>query len=90
MSLKSIIRDLVPPLAMRVLRPVQQSGGGYISAADTVAAARAAGLSVCEYVERLWRIEGRSASVIERLCRVVGAAVSHVGTLAGFAKEIPA
>jgi hypothetical protein len=44
--------------------------GGYISAPETVAAAKNAGLSVCDYVERLWCIEGTTASVIDRLRRL--------------------
>jgi phospholipid N-methyltransferase len=74
MSLKSVARDFVPPILMRALRPTANSGvytsaadSVYTSAGDTIAAAQAAGLSVGDYVERLWGIQGRSALIVERL-----------------------
>lgn len=47
---------------------------GYIPAGPTIAAARRDGLSVCEYVERLWRQEGQTQKVIDQMaaCRVFG------------------
>ena len=41
--------------------------GGYISASETEAAARQAGLPVGDYVERLWGVEGGSKRVIDRI-----------------------
>ena len=56
MDWKSIVRYLMPPVLKRALRPSPSvPTGGYISATETVAAANAAGLSVCDYVERLWQ-----------------------------------
>jgi SAM-dependent methyltransferase len=52
---------------MKALRPAAPSSGIYISASKTVAAAQAAGLSVGDYVERLWGIEGQTAYIINRL-----------------------
>jgi Methyltransferase domain len=66
MNWKGIARDLIPPVIMRALRPMPRSGG-YISANTTVAAAQAAGLSVCDYVERLWGTKGQTASIIEKI-----------------------
>lgn len=42
-------------------------GGGYISASETETAARRAGLTVGDYVERLWGVEGSSKRVIDRI-----------------------
>jgi hypothetical protein len=39
----------------------------YIPAAETVSAAKEAGLSVCDYVELLWNQKGRTAHVIEEM-----------------------
>jgi SAM-dependent methyltransferase len=66
MSWKTTLREFVPPIVMKALRPVAPSGG-YIPASDTVAAAKAAGLSVGDYVERLWGIEGQTTSIMNRL-----------------------
>jgi hypothetical protein len=71
MTWKSILREFVPPIMMRAIRPTSR-GEGYISASATIAAAHAAGLSVGDYVERLWQEPGRSASIIKRL-REIGA-----------------
>ena len=68
MTWKIVVKEFVPPIVMKALRARPPSGGGYIPAAKTVAAAQAAGLSVCDYVEQLWGIEGSSASIIEKLC----------------------
>jgi len=43
------------------------SGGGYISAQKTVKDANIAGLSVGDYVEKMWGIEGGSKYVIEKM-----------------------
>ena len=71
MTWKSILREFVPPIMMRAIRPTSR-GKGYISGPATIAAAHAAGLSVGDYVERLWKEPGRSASIIKRL-RELGA-----------------
>jgi hypothetical protein len=69
MTWKNIARDLLPPLLTRLLRPPRKPvvGLDYISAAETVAAAQAAGLTVCEYVERLWGQQGRTAGILQRM-----------------------
>lgn len=66
MAWKSVLRDFTPPIVMRTLRPPPPHDAGYISATATVAAAEAAGLSVSEYVEKLWNTEGRTASFVAR------------------------
>jgi SAM-dependent methyltransferase len=40
---------------------------GYISAKDTISAADDEGLPVCEYVERLWALEGNTQKVIDNM-----------------------
>lgn len=45
----------------------QAKGKGYISATETVAAAEDAGLSVCDYVEKLWRQEGSTRRIMDEL-----------------------
>ncbi len=42
-------------------------GGGYIDCRSTVSAARKAGLSICDYVERLWEQEGATEKIIEQM-----------------------
>ena len=64
---KSFARDFLPPIVVRAIRPTPRR---FISATETIRAAQADGLSVCDYVERLWGIEGQTASTIERLCRL--------------------
>jgi SAM-dependent methyltransferase len=71
MAWKSILRELVPPIVMTTIRPPFHRGD-YISAPATIAAAQAAGLSVGDYVERLWQEPGGSASIIKKL-REIGA-----------------
>jgi hypothetical protein len=69
MAWKSILREVVPPIMMKALRPAPTVDATtvYVSAPATIAAAQAAGLSVCDYVERLWGESGNSASLIDRL-----------------------
>lgn len=56
----------------RRLRPVPPAQGDYIAAAPTVAAAKAAGQTVEEYVETLWGGIGGTAAIVERM-RAAGA-----------------
>lgn len=44
-----------------------RGSGGYISAKKTVAAAAAAELSVSDYVERLWGLEGQTDAIVDRI-----------------------
>jgi hypothetical protein len=69
MTWKNVVKEFVPPIVMRALRPAPTVGADtvYASAPATIAAAQAAGLSVCAYVERLWGGPGRSASLIDKL-----------------------
>ena len=67
MNWKSVARDLVPPVLVRAIRSPPAPRGGYISAADTVAAAGRAGLSVGDYVDQVWEQQGRCDQIINRL-----------------------
>lgn len=66
--LKGIIRRL---LASRGWVIVDASAGnskpGYIAAKETIAAARREGLSICDFVEKMWQIEGDTAKVIDEM-----------------------
>lgn len=65
----SIIVGLVKKKLCKILCGLgtTETGGGYISASETEAAARQAGLTVGDYVERLWGVEGGSKCVIDRI-----------------------
>ena len=67
-ALKGIIRRL---LASRGWVIVDASAGnsklGYIAAKETIAAARREGLSICDFVEKMWQIEGDTAKVIDEM-----------------------
>jgi hypothetical protein len=67
MSWKSVVREFVPPIVAKALRPAPVVSGGFISAHETIAAAKAAGLSVSEYVERLWPGDGTTAAIIDKV-----------------------
>jgi phospholipid N-methyltransferase len=69
MTWKSVLKEVVPPILVTVLRPERKRRGNYISAPETIAAAQAAGLSVSEYVERLWKEEGNTAAITANLVR---------------------
>ena len=43
--------------------------GGYIDCRSTVSAARKAGLSICDYVERLWGQQGETDKIVEWMQR---------------------
>ena len=62
-GLKGIIRRL---LASRGWVIVGQSSG-YIDAKETIAAARREGLSICDYVEKMWQKKGDTAKVIDEM-----------------------
>jgi Methyltransferase domain len=83
MTWKSVVRDFVPPIVMKALRPtpiIVDANNVYASAHATIAAARTAGLSVGDYVERLWGEQGRSASIVERLKSLgaISSATKHI------------
>lgn len=44
-----------------------KTGGGYIDAASTISAARAQGLSVCDYVESMWDQRGCTDAVVREM-----------------------
>ena len=68
MGLKTLVRDFLPPIVLRALRPSSpRVGESYISASETIAAAQEAGLSVCDYVERLWGSQGNTAMIVQKL-----------------------
>ena len=51
----------------RIGEDSKSSSFGYISAKETVSAAEHAGLSVCDYVEKLWEKQGDTQRVIEQM-----------------------
>lgn len=59
-------------LISRILGRQAARAGGYIAAGPTLAAARAAGQTVEEYVETLWGGVGGTAAIVERM-RAAGA-----------------
>src|SRR5690242_4846580 len=62
---------------LKLSRPAK--AGGYISAADTVAAAEREGLTVGQYVERLWGTEGDTDRRLSQLADLgVFDSVEHV------------
>lgn len=55
-------------LTIARLSPTDKSpAGGYIQARETVAAAQRAGLSVCDYLEKLWDTQGNTDRIIVRM-----------------------
>src|SRR5262245_53797777 len=67
MGWKSIVREFTPPIVMKVVRPPRRSGG-FISATETIAAAKAAGLSVSDYVNRDQPRSG--IALLDKLCEL--------------------
>jgi hypothetical protein len=75
-QLKQQFKRIIKGLARRICersgygtthRPASPTGGGYIEATATEAAAHQAGLTVGDYVEQLWGQEGGAARVIDRI-----------------------
>jgi Methyltransferase domain len=60
------LKEFTPPILARAIRP-PQIAGSYISAAETIASAERAGLSVCDYVEQLHGRQNKTAGIIGRL-----------------------
>jgi len=54
-------------LAITRMGETSNTSHGYISAKETVSAAKHAGLSVCDYVEKLWGQQGDTHAVIEQM-----------------------
>ena len=83
MTLKTVKR-LLPrrvKLAARALFDKLDAGSnGYIPAPETVSAAKTAGLSVTEYIEQLWNIQGHTTAVMDKLAALgaVSAATNSV------------
>ncbi len=67
---KTVVKKLLAKRGL-VIRPLNETvpkcSLGYISAEETVSAARREGLSVCEYVEDLWGQRGRTQQVVDRI-----------------------
>jgi phospholipid N-methyltransferase len=98
--LKVAIRALAPPIALdaarRVLRrpPPDTAGGSYIDAATTIAAAKAAGMSICDWRESREddpRKVGRRDRIIARMeaagCFQKLRAVAEIGPGTGMYAE---
>jgi SAM-dependent methyltransferase len=82
MGWKSIVREFTPPIVMKVLRPPRRSGG-FISATETIAAAKAAGLSVSDYVNRDQPRSG--TALLDKLCelKLIGPETKSVVEIGG-------
>lgn len=70
--------SLMQKVGVRVARAfgvsVHEGSGGYIDCRKTVRAANDAGLSVCEYVEKLWDQQGQTNDTISRIMECLPAA----------------
>ena len=69
------INTCLSPLGMALVRTyeLQQPAGeglAYVGAEQTVAAAKQAGLSVTDYVERLWKQEGNADKILADMARL--------------------
>lgn len=53
----------------RVGVPARKSSLGYVPARETVSAAEREGLSVCDYVEKLWDQQGDTQRVVDQMAR---------------------
>ena len=63
-----IINGFLKLFNLKIARANQHANGlSYISAKDTVAAAKADGLSVCDYVEKEWDQIGKTQKVIDKM-----------------------
>jgi hypothetical protein len=63
------INSLLGTFGLGLVRSVPSEGNikGYISAKETVAAAKMNNLSVCDYLERIWNKQGDTQRVIENM-----------------------
>ncbi len=72
-SVKTLVKKLLARRGLAI-RPLNEAPPkrslGYIAARETVSAARCDGLSVCEYVEKLWNQHGKTQKVIDRMSSV--------------------
>ena len=70
MRLRSVVRDCLPPVLFRALRPPRPplpTRLSYIRCADTIVGASSAGMSVCDYVETLFNASGSTDRIMGRL-----------------------
>lgn len=68
--LKKGLKKLLAQRGLAITRIGETSSAsslGYIAADETVSAAKRAGLSVCDYVEKLWGMQGETQAVIEKM-----------------------
>lgn len=69
-GLLKTINNLLGTFGLELVRSSHQSKGkGYISAKETVAAAKKNNLSVCDYLEKIWNQQGDTDKVIENMKR---------------------
>ena len=68
--MKSALKRMLAKRGLAI-RPITENSGkyslGYISAKETVSAAKREALSVCEYVEKLWDKQGDTQKVIDEM-----------------------
>jgi len=63
--IKRIINGILGALGLRLSRA--SAGFGYVPAKQTIDAAKAKGVSVCEYVEELWNQKGATQKVVDEM-----------------------
>lgn len=66
MKVKTAIKSLLAQAGLTITR-INHTSKGYIPAKATVSAAEKAGLSVCDYVERMWSNQGDTEKLVHRL-----------------------
>jgi hypothetical protein len=80
---KKVVNRLLAQRGLAIIRVRETSNTssfGYISAKETVSAAEREGLSVCDYVEKLWNKSGDTQRVIDQMasCGVFETKEPHV------------
>ncbi|MCK4904587.1 MAG: hypothetical protein KAS35_07820, partial [Candidatus Marinimicrobia bacterium] len=71
--MKKVINPILGLLNLRLIKANHinniSSDLGYISAKETVKSAQNEGLSVCDYVEKLWNQEGETQKVLDNMVK---------------------
>jgi SAM-dependent methyltransferase len=63
----SLIQKIAVRLAQALGVSLSEASGGYINCQETVRAAEEGGLSVCDYVEKLWGQQGQTRDTISKI-----------------------
>ncbi len=71
--MKQIIKKIINKTGFDIVKNTtisKKKQGNYISCEETVKAAREQGLSVCDYVEKIWNQKGATQTVIDQMQKV--------------------